>query len=350
MANKAQLGEIRTWKDGRKYQKTASGWVPVKSGSKGNTEQKEEPAKGRSSKESEGSGQDYQIKQGAWNEDIPVKDLPYAKGDVSYLKEKFPEAKVSAYIDDENEDHEVAMDIPLKNGNKISLSFYDDGKATVDYTSRDGENWTRDVDIYDESFDDIIDDAGYYDGGEDDNNTATSEGNGKQDSSQFQMIDPSTINDTSELYGKVPGLKNEEIDSYFDETYDYLKEEMSSSEEDDVFSEALADTVRWVNKQGRKASQEEGNQESQQPSYTPEQLSDYAKSASDEGLKRAASSGDEQMRVAAKREIARRKNEGMEAETDNPFDKGRVQKSQKEERIFKGQIYEKVDGGWIKKK
>lgn len=261
MANKAQLGEIRTWKDGRKYQKTASGWVPVKSGSKGNNEQ-EEPAKGRSSKESEGSGQDYQIKQGAWNEDVPVKDLPYAKGDVSYLKEKFPEAKVSAYIDDENEDHEVAMDIPLKNGNKISLSFYDDGKATVDYTSRDGENWTRDVDIYDESFDEIIDDAGYYD------------------------------------------------------------EDESGNEE----------------------------QESQQSSYTPEQLADYAKSASDEGLKRAASSGDEQMRVAAKKEIARRKNEGMESDTDNPFDKGTVQKSQGEERIFKGQVYEKVDGGWVKKK
>lgn len=30
MANKAQFGEIRTWKDGRKYQKTAKGWRPVK--------------------------------------------------------------------------------------------------------------------------------------------------------------------------------------------------------------------------------------------------------------------------------------------------------------------------------
>lgn len=267
MANKAQLGEIRTWKDGRKYQKTASGWVPVKTGSKGGSQ---EEAADHSSKDSKvNTDLEYKIKQGAWNEDIPVKDLPYSKGDISYLKEKFPEAKVSAYIDDENEDHEVAMDIPLKNGNKISFSFYDDGKATVDYTSKDGENWTRDVDIYDEAFDEVLDDAGYYDEGED------------------------------------------------------------GSEE---------------------ASQEDGNQESQQPSYTPEQLSDYAKSASDEGLKRAASSGDEQMRVAAKKEIARRKNEGMETETDNPFDKGSVQKSQKEERIFKGQIYEKVDGGWVKKK
>lgn len=345
MANKAQIGEIRTWKDGRKYQKTANGWIPVKTGSKGGSQ--EEVADHSSKDGKANADQEYKIKQGAWNEDVPVKDLPYAKGDVSYLKEKFPEAKVSAYIDDENEDHEVAMDIPLKNGNKISLSFYDDGKATIDYTSKDGENWTRDVDIYDESFDEIIDDAGYYDSGE--GNTASGD-NGKQDSSQFQIIDPSTINDTSELYGKVSGLKDEEIDSYFDETYDYLKEEMSSSEEDDVFSEALADTVRWVNKQGRKASQEDGNRESQQPSYTPEQLSDYAKSASDEGLKRAASSGDEQMRVAAKKEIARRKNEGMENNTDNPFDKGSIQKSKKEERIYKGQVYEKIDKGWIKKK
>lgn len=264
MANKAQLGEIRTWKDGRKYQKTANGWVPVKSGSKGNTEQKEEPAKGRSSKESEGSGQDYQIKQGAWNEDIPVKNLPYGKGDVSYLKERFPDAKVSAYIDDENEDYEVSVSLPSKNGD-VDISIFDDGQVEISYKDGDGESVTQEANLYyDDDLDEVLMNAGVFD--EDD------------------------------------APENPENDS-----------------------------------------------SNENQSYSPEQLADYAKSASDEGLKRAASSGDEQMRVAAKKEIARRKNEGMESDTDNPFDKGTVQKSQREERIFKGQVYEKVDGGWVKK-
>lgn len=269
MAKSAQIGETRTWSNGQKYQKTANGWVSVKSGSKGSSEQKEEPVKGKSSEESKDQKQDYQIKQGEWNEDIPIKNLPYGKGDASYLKEKFPDAKVSAYIDDENEDYEVVVDIPLKDGNNINLSFYEDGMAIATYKDRDGGESERDVDIYDEEFDEILDEAGYYD------------------------------------------------------------EEEDGSEE---------------------SSREGSNQESQQQSYTLEQLADYAKSASDEGLKRAASSGDEQMRVAAKKEIARRKNEGMENNTDNPFDKGSIQKSKKEERIYKGQVYEKIDKGWIKKK
>lgn len=36
---KASIGEIRTWNNGKKYQKTVNGWVPVKQGSK----QEEEP-------------------------------------------------------------------------------------------------------------------------------------------------------------------------------------------------------------------------------------------------------------------------------------------------------------------
>lgn len=343
MAKSAQIGEIRTWSNGQKYQKTAKGWVPVKAGSKGNAEQEEAFAKEKSPKGSESPKQDYQIKQGAWNEDIPVKNLPYGKGDVSYLKERFPDAKVSAYIDDENEDYEVSVSLSSKNGD-VNISIFDDGRAEISYKDSDGTDITQEANLYyDDDFDEALMNAGVFD------EEGDSAGSENKDS-QFEKIDPSKINDVSELYDKVPGLSNEDIDAQFDENYEYYKEEMSSSEEDDIFSEALADTVKWVNKQGMKASQEKGDQDSQQQSYSPEQLADYAKSASDEGLKRAASSGDEQMRVAAKKEIARRKNEGMENDTDNPFDKGSIQKSKKEERIYKGQVYEKIDGGWIKKK
>ena len=350
MAKSAQIGEIRTWSNGRKYQKTANGWVPVKSGFKGNAEQKEESAKGKSSKG------DLKLKDG-WNEHLSLDSIPseYKKA-AEALAKKFPDIEFSVFA--KNGEAYIA-DATLKSSRGyLEMEFDPDGGMTIDRRDNNKEPQdTIDANVYhldDRQVQEALEYIGYYDDDED----------GEVEEDTFKMIDPSEVNDVSELYDKVPGLSDNAIDAQFDENYEYYKEEMGSSEEDDIFSEALADTVRWVNKQGLKASKEqenegsgnesgkdsESNPSNEDQSYSPEQLADFAKSASDEGLKRAASSGDEQMRIAAKREIARRKNEGMENDTDNPFDKGSIRKSQREERIYKGQVYEKIDGGWIKKK
>lgn len=44
----AQVGEIRTWSDGKKYQKTPDGWVPVKE-SKGSSKTKEDSSENKNS-------------------------------------------------------------------------------------------------------------------------------------------------------------------------------------------------------------------------------------------------------------------------------------------------------------
>lgn len=409
MAKSAQIGEIRTWSNGRKYQKTANGWVPVKSGSKGNSEQKEEPAKGKSSKGSESSKQDYQIKQGTWNENIPVDKLPYAQKSVSYLKEKFPDLKVSAYIDDENEDYEVQVSIPSKDGKDIDVHLYGDiGDAVLSYEDKE-----KDVDIYDEdSLEGALEEFGYY--SENGNETGDAEAGSKKNSKEKDLQEyvnrythhSKSIRETA--YDKdVKNLKKEIFDNIkpgatimgyigvskvdgFDEDsgevsftgmngkkYSAPAEYFATDEQLNQFR-VMAKAARQTEAFGKydayprlpvsgieykessagldqssENKPDEGdknNSSNEKNSYSPEQLADYAKSASDEGLKRAASSGDEQMRIAAKKEIARRKNEGMENDTDNPFDKGSIRKSQREERIYKGQVYEKIDGGWIKKK
>ena len=78
----------------------------------------------------------------------------------------------------------------------------------------------------------------------------------------------------------------------------------------------------WV-KQAKAKEQPASNGGGQQE-YTDEQLAEYARKASDEALRKAGAGASERMRIAAKREILRRKNEGMPEpeKTDNPFDEG----------------------------
>lgn len=84
--------------------------------------------------------------------------------------------------------------------------------------------------------------------------------------------------------------------------------------------------------------------------YTDEELAEYAKKASDEALRKAGSGRDERMRIAAKREILRRKNEGMPEpeKTDNPFDEG-MEKGLFDEfptKVFGGKEYINKGQGW----
>ena len=84
--------------------------------------------------------------------------------------------------------------------------------------------------------------------------------------------------------------------------------------------------------------------------YTDEELAEYAKKASDEALRKAGAGRDERMRIAAKKEILRRKNEGMPEpeKTDNPFDEG-MEKGWFDEfptKVFGGKEYINKGKGW----
>ena len=100
-----------------------------------------------------------------------------------------------------------------------------------------------------------------------------------------------------------------------------------------------------------------------QKEYSDEELDKYARSASDMGLKKASQSGNERMRVAAKREMMRRRNEGVDAPapSGNPFDDAEdIKKGQEVEtfekgkkanigevRDWNGQKYQKTVNGWV---
>ena len=103
-------------------------------------------------------------------------------------------------------------------------------------------------------------------------------------------------------------------------------------------------------------------QPSGQKEYTDEELDKFARSASDEGLKKSSQSGNERMRVAAKREMLRRKNEGVDAPapTGNPFDDSEIQKGSDSDTLEKGKRaaigeirdwggkkYQKTVNGWV---
>lgn len=84
--------------------------------------------------------------------------------------------------------------------------------------------------------------------------------------------------------------------------------------------------------------------------YTDEELAEYAKKASDEALRKAGAGRDERMRIAAKKEILRRKNEGMPEpeKSDNPFDEG-MEKGLFDEfptKVFGGKEYINKGKGW----
>ena len=90
--------------------------------------------------------------------------------------------------------------------------------------------------------------------------------------------------------------------------------------------------------------------------YSDEELANFARKASDEALRKAGSGRDERMRVAAKKEILRRKNEGMPEpeKSDNPFDEGLekgwfdnlpTKKFGNKEYINKGQGWEPLEKG-----
>lgn len=103
-------------------------------------------------------------------------------------------------------------------------------------------------------------------------------------------------------------------------------------------------------------------QPSGQKEYTDEELDKFARSASDMGLKKSSQSGNERMRVAAKRELMRRRNEGVDAPapTGNPFDDSEIQKGSDSDTLEKGKRaaigeirdwdgkkYQKTVNGWV---
>ena len=90
--------------------------------------------------------------------------------------------------------------------------------------------------------------------------------------------------------------------------------------------------------------------------YSDDELADFAKKASDEALRKAGAGRDERMRIAAKKELIRRKNEGMPEpeKSDNPFDEGMekglfdefpTKKFGETEYINKGQGWEPLEKG-----
>lgn len=108
----------------------------------------------------------------------------------------------------------------------------------------------------------------------------------------------------------------------------------------------------WVKKveQTEAAAAAQASPADTKKEYTDEELAEYAKKASDEALRKAGSGRDERMRIAAKKEILRRKNEGMPEpeKTDNPFDEG-MEKGWFDEfptKVFGGKEYINKGQGW----
>ena len=108
----------------------------------------------------------------------------------------------------------------------------------------------------------------------------------------------------------------------------------------------------WVKKikETEEAAAQQASPADTKKEYTDEELAEYAKKASDEALRKAGAGRDERMRVAAKKEILRRKNEGMpEPErSDNPFDEG-LAKGMFDEfptKVFGGKEYINKGQGW----
>lgn len=108
----------------------------------------------------------------------------------------------------------------------------------------------------------------------------------------------------------------------------------------------------WVKKveQTEAAAAAQASPADTKKEYTDEELAEYAKKASDEALRKAGAGRDERMRVAAKKEILRRKNEGMPEpeKTDNPFDEG-MEKGWFDEfptKVFGGKEYINKGQGW----
>ena len=108
----------------------------------------------------------------------------------------------------------------------------------------------------------------------------------------------------------------------------------------------------WVKKveQTEAAAAAQASPADTKKEYTDEELAEYAKKASDEALRKAGSGRDERMRIAAKKEILRRKNEGMPEpeKSDNPFDEG-MEKGLFDEfptKVFGGKEYINKGQGW----
>ncbi len=108
----------------------------------------------------------------------------------------------------------------------------------------------------------------------------------------------------------------------------------------------------WVKKveQTEAAAASQASPADTKKEYSDEELAEYAKKASDEALRKAGSGRDERMRIAAKKEILRRKNEGMPEpeKTDNPFDEG-MEKGLFDEfptKMFGGKEYINKGQGW----
>jgi hypothetical protein len=108
----------------------------------------------------------------------------------------------------------------------------------------------------------------------------------------------------------------------------------------------------WVKKveQTEAAAAAQASPADTKKEYTDEELAEYAKKASDEALRKAGSGRDERMRIAAKKEVLRRKNEGMPEpeKSDNPFDEG-MEKGLFDEfpiKVFGGKEYINKGQGW----
>lgn len=252
----AAIGEIRTW-NGKKYQKTANGWVPAKSENpKQSEEQKDESSSSKRSEE--------------------LLEKLHSSG---LTKEELLEYKELASLKDTQSQKKLS--------NKSTWSQVDEyAKNSLDAEQLRAFK-TATFDRY------------------------TSSGRGDKG------VAIETLRKMTE--------EGKDAQTAFKEAFDAkVNGDSKGSLEKPITNQQNEQQIFPVDT-NEQNTEEQGSQEKQ---YTPEQLDTYAKAASDKALKAASVSGNETLRIAAKKELNRRKQEGMEVAqpNENPFENMTSQK------------------------
>lgn len=253
----AAIGEIRTW-NGKKYQKTANGWMPAKSEtSRQSGEQKDESGSDKRSEE---------LHEKLYSNGLTKEELLEYK-ELTSSKDTKSQKKLSSKSTWSQVDEYAKNSLDAEQLRAFKTAIFDR------YTS----NGRGDKGVAIETLRKMTEE-------------------GKDAQTAFKEAFDAKVNGSSEESLEKPTQQNEQQTSSTDTT-----------------------------QQNEQHSEEQGSQEKQ---YTPEQLDTYAKAASDKALKAASVSGNETLRIAAKKELNRRKQEGMEVAqpNENPFENMTSQK------------------------
>lgn len=242
----AAIGEIRTW-SGKKYQKTANGWVPVKAGNSNGPQEKEDGEK------SSNRAEELYMKL-------------YSDG---LTKEEFAEYKELTTKPSDTKSNKTLS-------NKSTWKQIDEyAKNSLD------ENQLHEFKVV--TFD-----------------RYTSSGRGDR------QVAIQTLRKMTE--------EGKDAQTAFKEAFN---EKVYGNPEGSLGKKSESQPQE----QSEQQSSEQPESQSQEKQYTPEQLDTYAKAASDKALKAASVSGNEILRIAAKKELNRRKQEGLEIQkNENPFE------------------------------